>query len=116
MIQKILFPVLLIISIQALGQSIVEGTSYSHFQIKSKKDTIDFVIADTNLNVTKPLLLFCQGSLPKPLFIDFGEHDIFPVSLNNFDLEEIKKYYHVAVIDRKSTRLNSSHVRISYAV
>lgn len=105
MIQKVLFPVLFIISIQALGQSIVEGTSYSHFQIKSKKDTIDFVIADTNLNVNKPLLLFCQGSQPIPLFIDFGEQDIWPVSLNNFDVEEIKKHYHIVVISMPKTPL-----------
>lgn len=104
-IHKILFTILIVIAFKAFGQTVIEGTSYSHFQIKSKKDTIDFVIADTNLNVTKPLLLFCQGSLPKPLFIDFSEHDIFPVSLNNFDLEEIKKYYHVAVISMPKTPL-----------
>src|SRR5690554_5971627 len=100
-IHKILFTILIVIAFKAFGQTVIEGTSYSHFQIKSKKDTIDFVIADTNLNVTKPLLLFCQGSLPKPLFIDFGEHDIFPVSLNNFDLEEIKKYYHIRSEERR---------------
>lgn len=103
MIQKILFSVLFIISFQTLGQSIVEGTSYTQFQIKSKKDTIDIVIADTSLNVAKPLLLFCQGSQPVPLFLDFGEQGIFPVPLNNFDLEELNKYYHVAVISMPKT-------------
>src|SRR5690554_7531599 len=74
-IHKILFTILIVIAFKAFGQTVIEGTSYSHFQIKSKKDTIDFVIADTNLNVTKPLLLFCQGSLPKPLFIDFRSEE-----------------------------------------
>src|SRR5690554_7036539 len=55
-IHKILFTILIVIAFKAFGQTVIEGTSYSHFQIKSKKDTIDFVIADTNLNVTKPLL------------------------------------------------------------
>src|SRR5690554_7613709 len=32
------------------------------------------------------------------------------------DIEEPGKHYNVYRLDRKSTRLNSSHVRISYAV
>src|SRR5690554_6845406 len=104
-IHKLLFTILIHKAFKAFDQIAIEASSYSHYQLISKKDTLDFVIADTNLNVTKPLLLFCQGSLPKPLFIDFGEHDIFPVSLNNFDLEEIKKYFDVAVISMPKTPL-----------
>jgi len=103
--QKILFSVLFIITIQTFSQTVIKGTSYSHFQIKSKKDTIDFVIADTNLNVSKPLLLFCQGSQPVPLFFDFGERGFIPVPLSNFSIEELNTTYHVAVISMPKTPL-----------
>lgn len=95
---KFLISILLAFSTVGYSQKNVKGTTYSHFQLKLKKDTINFVIADTNLNVTKPLLLFCQGSQPVPLFFDFKEKGVFPVSLSNFDVDELNKYYHVAVI------------------
>jgi len=105
MIKKLLFPIFLVLCIHAFAQTNIEGTPYTHFQIKLKNDTINFVIADTNLTVAKPLLLFCQGSLPIPLFIDFGKKDIWPVPLNNFNLDELNKNYHVAVISMPETPL-----------
>lgn len=105
MIQKLLFPFFFVVTLSTFGQTRIEGTSYTHFQIKSQKDTIDFVIADTNLNVSKPLLLFCQGAQPVPLFFDFDEQGIFPVTLNNFNIEELNKEYHVAVISMPKTPL-----------
>lgn len=105
MIQKLLFPIFLALTLNAFTQTRVEGTSYTQFQVKLKKDTIDFVIADTNLNVAKPLLLFCQGSLPVPLFIEVSENRIWPVSLSNFDLEKMNESYHVAVISMPKTPL-----------
>ena len=105
MIHKLLFCIILTLSLNAFSQTRIAGTTYTHFQVKLKNDAIDFVIADTNLTITKPLLLFCQGSLPTPLFIDFGENDIWPVQLNNFDIEELNKDYHVAVISMPKTPL-----------
>jgi len=105
MIQKLLFCFTLTLSLNAFSQTRIEGTSYTHFQINLKKDTIDFVIADTNLTVVKPLLLFCQGSLPVPLFIDFERKYIWPVPLSNFNIEELNKHYHIAVISMPKTPL-----------
>lgn len=89
---------------------------YTHFQLKFKKDTIDFVIADTNLLLKKPILLFCQGSQPVPLFFDFTEQGIVPVTLNNFDVNELKKHYHIAVISMPKTPLivSPEHLNKSY--
>ena len=116
MMKKLLFPVLFIVTLSTYGQTRVEGTSYNHFQIKSQKDIIDFVIADTNLNVSKPLLLFCQGSQPVPLFFNFDEQGIFPVPLNNFNIEELNKIYHVAVISMPKTPVivGRDHLNKSY--
>ncbi len=105
MTKKLIFFIFLLLTLNGFAQTNVKGTSYSHFQITSKNDTIDFVVADTNLTVAKPLLLFCQGSLPVPLFIKFGEDEIWPATLSNFNLEELNKNYHVAVISKPKTPL-----------
>src|SRR5690554_2375533 len=116
MIQKLLFPIFLSIGLITIAQNKIEGTSYTHFQLKSKKDTIDFVIADTNLTVNKPLLLFCQGSQPVPLFFDFKEHGVYPSSLSNFDINELNKYYHVVVISMPKTPImvGNDHLNKQY--
>lgn len=61
--------ILLFISEICFTQETIKGTEYSHFQLKTKNDIIDFVVADTTLTEVKPILLFCQGSQPVPLFI-----------------------------------------------
>lgn len=116
MTQKLLFTISLMFSLVGYSQTNIEGTHYSHFQLKSKKDTIDFVIADTNFTVNKPLLLFCQGSQPVPLFFDISGQGIFPSSLNNFDINELNKYYHVAVISMPKTPIlvGSDHLNMQY--
>lgn len=87
------------------AQTKINGTSYSHFQLRHKKDTIDFVVADTNLNIRKPILLFCQGSQPKPLFFDFKEEGIYPVPLSNFNINKLNEEYHVVVVSMPQTPL-----------
>lgn len=94
-----------IISIFSFGQQRIEGTSYTHFELKHKTEIIDFVVADTILNQTKPILLFCQGSQPIPLFIDGKEKGIFPVALSNFDVNQLNLNYHVVVISMPHTPL-----------
>jgi dienelactone hydrolase len=103
--QKILIAIFVVITSVGFSQHQIIGMnySYSHFQLKLKKDTIDFIIADTNLHTKKPLMLFCQGSLPVPLFIKYNDQDIFPTSLSNFDLAEMNKNYHVVVISMPKT-------------
>lgn len=98
------FLLLLTLVISASGQatrSIIGD--YTHYQLAHAKDTIDFVVADTTLSQRKPVLLFCQGSQPVPLFIDFGKGAIVPVPLDNFDLPKLKLHYHVVVISMPKT-------------
>src|SRR5690554_5150666 len=49
---------------------------------------------------------FAEGSLPGAVNIDYYDQKNFFDAFDKYDRKE----------DRKSTRLNSSHVRISYAV
>ena len=79
---------------------------YSHFKLTDKTDTIDFVVADTNLTIKKPVLLFCQGSQPVPLFLHIPEQGgDLPVPLNNFDVNKMNEKYHVVVISMPKTPL-----------
>lgn len=116
MVQKTLSIIFILVSLVGFSQIKVKDTGYTHFQLKSKKDTIDFVVADTNFSVKKPMFLFCQGSLPVPLFLDFQSEGIFPVPLSNFELSELKKYYHVVVVSMPKTPLlvGNDHLNRSY--
>lgn len=81
---------------------------YSHFSLHSSNDTIDFVVVDSLLQTKKPVFLFCQGSLPYPLFFkseDSNEPFFFGGGLSNFDLKTIKQSYHVVVISMPKTPL-----------
>ena len=94
---------LIFFSFQAAAQQAVPGTDFTQFSLKSKKDTIDFVVTGTNLTVKKPVFLFVQGSMPLPLFADFPGQGVFSLSLGNFDLPTMHKQFHVVVISMPKT-------------
>lgn len=75
-----------------------------HFQIDNG-EKIDFIVVDTTLSENKPVFLFCQGSLPYPLFINFEKHGIIMHGggISNFDINSIRKYYHLVVISMPHT-------------
>lgn len=105
-------------SLSAVAQ--LKGTiseHYSHFELKHKTDTINFVVADTSLSEEKPVLLFCQGSQPIPLFFDLESHGVVPSTLNNFNVRKIKKNYHVVVISMPKTPVivGPDHLNRSYS-
>lgn len=94
---------ILFIGIATNAQELVPGTSYALFSLKSKNDTIDFVVANADLTVKKPVFLFAQGSQPVPLFVVIPGQTVAPIPLANFDLENLNKYYHVVVISMPKT-------------
>lgn len=76
-----------------------------HFQIGDKNDPIDFILADSSLSEKKPIFLFCQGSLPIPLFIQIKGRGLFMQGggIANFDQEKIREHYHLLVISMPHT-------------
>lgn len=76
-----------------------------HFQLKSKNDTIDFIVVDTTTYQKKPVFLFCQGSLPLPLFFQTTTKQTYMIGgvVSNFDLAEIRKHYHLVIISMPKT-------------
>jgi pimeloyl-ACP methyl ester carboxylesterase len=88
------------------------------FSLKQKNDTIDFIVIDTKTDVKKPIFLFCQGSLPMPLFVKPEKEEMWMIGggIKNFDIAEIKKNYHLIVISMPKTPaiVNEKNVNKSY--
>ena len=72
----------------------------TQFQIKTKSDTIDFVVFETKFDKKKPIFIYLQGSTPMPLFVKFDDEKIDCIPTNLFDIDEIKKYYHLVLISK----------------
>ncbi|MDP2160175.1 MAG: hypothetical protein Q8K02_06815 [Flavobacterium sp.] len=89
-----------------------------HFSIKQKKDTVDFLLIDIKTDETKPIFLFCQGSLPLPLFVQTANENIWMIGggITNFDIEKIKRNYHLIVISMPNTPVivNEKNLNESY--
>ena len=60
------------------------------------------------------LHLHLEGTLEPELMFELAQRN--GISLSYKSVEEVKAAYQFNNLDRKSTRLNSSHVVISYAV
>ncbi|MCC7467245.1 MAG: alpha/beta fold hydrolase [Saprospiraceae bacterium] len=70
------------------------------FQLQTPQDSISLILADTATTHTKPVLLFCQGSLPVPLFVEIESYGLYMLGggIGNFDLPLLRQHYHVVVI------------------
>lgn len=75
------------------------------FSITTKKDTIDFIVVDTILNQKKPVFLWCQGSLPLPLFCEIEGYGyyFFGGGVSNFNYKKICQDFHLVIISMPKT-------------
>ncbi|GHU72521.1 hypothetical protein FACS189413_15720 [Bacteroidia bacterium] len=86
------------------------------FSIVSASDTISFFKVNSDTITPKPTVLFCQGSLPIPLFIEDSE-TVFIPSLGNFDYPALSNQYNFVVISMPHTPIysNNTHLNNSFA-
>ena len=92
------------ISVSVMAQPIeIIDNQVAHFQLKDKNNDIDFLVFDTVFNIKKPILLYCQGSTPVPLCIDYGTNVRFGAGVSGFDIPNIQKQYHLVVISKPET-------------
>ncbi|MBL7826777.1 MAG: alpha/beta hydrolase [Saprospiraceae bacterium] len=86
-----------------------------HFQIQHQKDSIDFLVIDSVLTQKKPVMLFCQGSLPMPLIVNFKEYGpyLFAGGVSNFNVPEIVKHYHLVVISMPHTPVSADQSQLN---
>lgn len=91
-------------ALRASAQEVVNNES-THFQLKQKAGTIDFMVMDTVLTRKKPVFLWCQGSLPYPLYLQDTSGVLYLLGggVPNFDLAGIRKHYHLVVISMPET-------------
>jgi pimeloyl-ACP methyl ester carboxylesterase len=82
---------------------IAEEYGFRHLQTIYKGDVIDILIKSKpgEENVSKPLFLFCQGSLPVPLMIRYEKdgkkliYNVFP-----FHADSLAKDYHIVIVGK----------------
>lgn len=76
------------------------------FQLTNKDDNIDFIVFDTKLETKKPIFLWCQGSLPYPLYVNSNEGIwLIGGGITNFDIANITKNYYLVIISMPKTPL-----------
>ncbi|WP_139421640.1 alpha/beta hydrolase fold domain-containing protein [Chryseobacterium mulctrae] len=77
------------------------------FKLLDKEDPIEFIVYDTQLNHKKPVFLWCQGSLPYPIYVNSKEEGLWIIGggITNFDVENIVKNYHLVIISMPKTPL-----------
>jgi hypothetical protein len=79
---------------------------FRHLQLQYKGDNVDILVKSKKgeENITKPLFLFIQGSLPKPLIItnksENNSYGVFP-----FNTDSIEMKYHLVIIGKPYTPL-----------
>lgn len=110
---KLILLLLTVVNLALNAQQVIPGTSYTQFSLKSKTDTIDFVVAETDLTAKKPVFLFAQGSMPVPLFVNFPGQGVYPLPLGNFDLNTLNKHYHVVVISMPKIPVLVNHNQVN---
>ncbi|BDC99476.1 hypothetical protein [Persicobacter psychrovividus] len=89
------------------------------FQLEGDTDTIEFIVVDTILDKKKPIFLWCQGSLPQPLFGEMlGRENEWKYyfqggGIANFDYAKIVEDYHLVVISMPHTPVVVSRANLN---
>lgn len=85
------------------------------FEILDKNEKIEFIVFDTELTEKKPVLLWCQGSLPYPIYVNSKEEGIWLIGggITNFDISNIVKNYHIVIISMPKTPLVADEKEIN---
>ncbi|KUJ57431.1 alpha/beta hydrolase [Chryseobacterium aquaticum] len=93
---------------------IIDNQSTS-FEILDKNEKIEFIVFDTELTEKKPVLLWCQGSLPYPIYVNSKEEGIWLIGggITNFDISNIVKNYHLVIISMPKTPLVADEKEIN---
>jgi len=88
------------------------------FSLEQEKDTINFIVVDTVLNQKKPVFLWCQGSLPIPLFCEIENYGYYFIGggVSSFDYEKISKVYNLVIISMPKTPVlvKKEHLNTGY--
>jgi pimeloyl-ACP methyl ester carboxylesterase len=100
--------IIVICAAKSFGQTgqLIENKAIK-FSVELKKDLVEFIVVDTLLSKKKPIFLWCQGSLPVPLFCEIENYGnyFFGGGVSNFNYKEISAKYHLVIISMPKTPL-----------
>ena len=112
----LLFIILGTINIYSQQGALIENKAIL-FSLDQNQDTIDFIIVDTAIHEKKPIILWCQGSLPIPLFCEIESYGyyFFGGGVTNFNIADIIDAYHLVVISMPETPVMASKENLNSA-
>lgn len=101
---KILIIFLLLFNIIFAQKTNIINNESTVFKLKDKNDDIEFIVFETSFEKKKPILLWCQGSLPYPLYVN-SKDGIWLIGggISNFDIQSIIKNYYLVIISMPET-------------
>ena len=102
---KYLIGFILVLALGAAKAQNILHDQVTHFSLEDERGEIDFIVANTELRDPKPIFLWCQGSLPIPLYVTIKEFGPYLIGggLNNFDYKKLTVDYYVVVISMPHT-------------
>lgn len=74
--------------------TVIEGVNTCRFAVPYADETVEFIKVGT-ATAKKPVLLFCQGSLPIPLVIEFNDGARMITGISNFNYELLAQRFHI---------------------
>lgn len=88
----------LLFSAFTYGQETLSNLNAIQFSIENGRDTIEFLKLNQDVNTPKPTILFCQGSLPIPLIIDFKDGERIITGISNFNYKQLCDSFNLILI------------------
>ena len=107
-----LLPVFLLLCINGFGQLAgQQDWEFEHIRLNYKQDSIDVLMVSKKGQEldAKPLLFFCQGSLPVPLIITEGGTTYPPFP---FDTRKLCERYHLVIVGKPGIPLRAESTRL----
>ncbi|RYY56544.1 MAG: hypothetical protein EOO09_06280 [Chitinophagaceae bacterium] len=96
--------------------NLIDSLGFRHVQVVFRNDTVDVLVKSKkgDERKTKPLFLFCQGSLPIPLVVtynDNGQKGNYPVFV--FNTDSLATDYHLVIIGKPGIPVVAEQVRLN---
>lgn len=99
------------------GQKPIQYVNAVRFTIENKKDTIEFLKLNEDLEIPKPTIIFCQGSLPIPLILDLHDGSRKVTGISNFDYNKLIERFNIILVSMPHIPLivKKEHLNDQYA-
>jgi hypothetical protein len=94
---------LICFSFTVQAQTPIENLNVYRFSIVQQNDTIEYIAAAADLEIPKPTIIFCQGSLAIPLIINTSSGHFFPWA--NWDYTKTIEEFNIVIVSKPNIPL-----------